>query len=130
MPRHSDPMQVGEWKFVVLVKCCKSTCKVTSIRDLLVCHHCFDKAFDKFYDMYTATWIKFLLFYAGRLNQYLYFLIAGKELGFPLSPALFAVKITLNAQEGTMPNQIGGVQSCQAEKFHSSIADFMGRYAV
>ncbi|KAJ6326942.1 hypothetical protein OIU78_013934 [Salix suchowensis] len=39
-----------------LVKCCKSTCKVTSIRDLLVCHHCFDKAFDKFYDMYTATW--------------------------------------------------------------------------
>ncbi|XP_061980171.1 uncharacterized protein LOC133700612 isoform X1 [Populus nigra] len=39
-----------------LVKCCKSTCKVTSISDLLVCHHCFDKAFDKFYDMYTATW--------------------------------------------------------------------------
>jgi hypothetical protein len=38
------------------VKCCKSTCKVTSISDLLVCHHCFDKAFDKFYDMYTATW--------------------------------------------------------------------------
>ncbi|KAJ8769049.1 hypothetical protein K2173_024045 [Erythroxylum novogranatense] len=39
-----------------LVKCCKSTCKVTNIRDLLVCHYCFDKAFDKFYDMYTATW--------------------------------------------------------------------------
>ncbi|KAJ6347615.1 hypothetical protein OIU76_004156 [Salix suchowensis] len=43
-----------------LVKCCKSTCKVTSIRDLLVCHHCFDKAFDKFYDMYTATWYVFV----------------------------------------------------------------------
>ncbi|KAE8055932.1 hypothetical protein FH972_012740 [Carpinus fangiana] len=39
-----------------LVKCCKSTCQVTDVRDLLVCHHCFDKAFDKFYDMYTATW--------------------------------------------------------------------------
>lgn len=39
-----------------LVKCCKSTCKVTDIKDLLVCHYCFDKAFEKFYDMYTATW--------------------------------------------------------------------------
>ncbi|KAI4317347.1 hypothetical protein L6164_025221 [Bauhinia variegata] len=39
-----------------LVKCCKSTCKVTDIKDLLVCHYCFNKAFDKFYDMYTATW--------------------------------------------------------------------------
>ncbi|GLT49185.1 hypothetical protein SLA2020_227620 [Shorea laevis] len=39
-----------------LVKCCKSTCKVTNIKDLLVCHYCFDKAFDKFYDMFTATW--------------------------------------------------------------------------
>uniref|UniRef100_A0A2N9GGG5 CCHC-type domain-containing protein n=1 Tax=Fagus sylvatica TaxID=28930 RepID=A0A2N9GGG5_FAGSY len=39
-----------------LVKCCKSTCSVTDIRDLLVCHYCFDKAFEKFYDMYTATW--------------------------------------------------------------------------
>ncbi|GFP81774.1 dead-box ATP-dependent RNA helicase 41 [Phtheirospermum japonicum] len=38
------------------VKCCKSTCKVTRIEDLLACHYCFDKAFDKFYDMYTATW--------------------------------------------------------------------------
>ncbi|KAK7330753.1 hypothetical protein VNO77_24952 [Canavalia gladiata] len=39
-----------------LVKCCKLTCKVTDIKDLLVCHYCFDKAFEKFYDMYTATW--------------------------------------------------------------------------
>ncbi|CAK9173209.1 unnamed protein product [Ilex paraguariensis] len=39
-----------------LVKCCKSTCNVTDIKDLLACHYCFDKAFDKFYDMYSATW--------------------------------------------------------------------------
>ncbi|KAA0039710.1 P-loop containing nucleoside triphosphate hydrolases superfamily protein isoform 1 [Cucumis melo var. makuwa] len=39
-----------------LVKCCKSTCRVTQIKDLLVCHYCFDKAFNKFYDMYTASW--------------------------------------------------------------------------
>lgn len=29
---------------------------MTNIRDLLACHYCFDKAFDKYYDMYTATW--------------------------------------------------------------------------
>ncbi|XP_031248495.1 uncharacterized protein LOC116106288 isoform X2 [Pistacia vera] len=39
-----------------LVKCCKSTCKVTEITDLLVCHYCFSKAFDKYKDMYSATW--------------------------------------------------------------------------
>lgn len=39
-----------------LVKCCKASCKVTDIRDLLVCHCCFSKAFDMFYNMYTATW--------------------------------------------------------------------------
>ncbi|CAN6580898.1 unnamed protein product [Malus baccata var. baccata] len=39
-----------------LVKCCKSTCKVTDVKDPLTCQYCFDKAFDKFYDMYTATW--------------------------------------------------------------------------
>ncbi|XP_044486435.1 uncharacterized protein LOC123211677 isoform X2 [Mangifera indica] len=39
-----------------LVKCCKSTCKVTDITDLLVCHYCFSKAFDKCKDMYSATW--------------------------------------------------------------------------
>lgn len=39
-----------------LVKCCKPTCKVTDIKDLMACHYCFDKAFDKFYDMYTASW--------------------------------------------------------------------------
>ncbi|GAV60453.1 LOW QUALITY PROTEIN: zf-HIT domain-containing protein [Cephalotus follicularis] len=39
-----------------LVKCCKSKCEVTDIKDLLACHYCFSKAFDKFYDMCTATW--------------------------------------------------------------------------
>ncbi|KAM7262191.1 hypothetical protein ACFE04_021268 [Oxalis oulophora] len=39
-----------------LVKCCKSTCEITDIKNLLACHYCFDKAFEKFYDMYTATW--------------------------------------------------------------------------
>ncbi|KAM7252284.1 hypothetical protein ACFE04_024167 [Oxalis oulophora] len=38
------------------VKCCKSTCEITDIKNLLACHYCFDKAFEKFYDMYTATW--------------------------------------------------------------------------
>ncbi|KAJ6851116.1 DEAD-box ATP-dependent RNA helicase 41 isoform X2 [Iris pallida] len=40
----------------LLVKCCKTTCNATEIKDLLVCHYCLDKAFDKFYDMYTASW--------------------------------------------------------------------------
>uniref|UniRef100_A0A803PPC5 CCHC-type domain-containing protein n=1 Tax=Cannabis sativa TaxID=3483 RepID=A0A803PPC5_CANSA len=48
--------QIYSHKLRRLVKCCKSTCKVTDINELLVCHYCFDKAFDKFYDMYTATW--------------------------------------------------------------------------
>ncbi|GER28041.1 DEAD-box ATP-dependent RNA helicase [Striga asiatica] len=48
--------QYYSYKLKRLVKCCKSTCKVTGIKDLLACHYCFDKAFDKFYDMYTATW--------------------------------------------------------------------------
>ncbi|KAJ4712764.1 DEAD-box ATP-dependent RNA helicase 41 [Melia azedarach] len=39
-----------------LVKCCKSTCKVTDITDLMACQYCFSKAFDKFNDMYTGTW--------------------------------------------------------------------------
>ncbi|KAI3839451.1 hypothetical protein MKW92_025108 [Papaver armeniacum] len=29
---------------------------LTDIKDLLVCHYCLDKAFEKFYDMYSATW--------------------------------------------------------------------------
>ncbi|XP_042054584.1 uncharacterized protein LOC121799325 [Salvia splendens] len=48
--------QFYSYKLNRLVKCCKSTCRVTSIKDLLACHYCFDKAFDKFYDMYSATW--------------------------------------------------------------------------
>ncbi|XP_010538426.1 PREDICTED: uncharacterized protein LOC104812781 isoform X2 [Tarenaya hassleriana] len=39
-----------------LVKCCKSTCMVTSIKELMVCHYCFNKAFDRHYDMFSATW--------------------------------------------------------------------------
>ncbi|KZV47106.1 hypothetical protein F511_32466 [Dorcoceras hygrometricum] len=38
------------------VKCCKASCRVTDIKDILACHYCFNKAYDKFYDAYTATW--------------------------------------------------------------------------
>ncbi|CAI9755351.1 unnamed protein product [Fraxinus pennsylvanica] len=48
--------QYYSYKLKRLVKCCKSTCRVTDIKDLLACQYCFNKAFDKFYDMYTATW--------------------------------------------------------------------------
>ncbi|KAF5734410.1 P-loop containing nucleoside triphosphate hydrolases superfamily protein isoform 1 [Tripterygium wilfordii] len=53
---HPSHQQYYSHKLKRLVKCCKSTCKVTDINDLLACHYCFDKAFDKFYDMYTASW--------------------------------------------------------------------------
>ncbi|XP_027334400.1 uncharacterized protein LOC113849040 [Abrus precatorius] len=53
---HPSHQKYYSHKLKRLVKCCKSTCKVTEIKDLLVCHYCFDKAFEKFYDMYTATW--------------------------------------------------------------------------
>ncbi|WCJ25939.1 DEAD-box ATP-dependent RNA helicase 41 [Euphorbia peplus] len=53
---HPSHQQYYSHKLKRLVKCCKSTCNVTNIKDLLACHYCFDKAFDKFYDMYTATW--------------------------------------------------------------------------
>lgn len=53
---HPSHKQYYSYKLKRLVKCCKSTCKVTGIKDLLACHYCFNKAFDKFYDMYTATW--------------------------------------------------------------------------
>ncbi|KAJ1390125.1 hypothetical protein SESBI_37741 [Sesbania bispinosa] len=53
---HASHQKYYSHKLKRLVKCCKSTCKVTDIKDLLVCHYCFDKAFEKFYDMYTATW--------------------------------------------------------------------------
>ncbi|KAM1034437.1 hypothetical protein PS1_038111 [Malus domestica] len=53
---HPSHRQYYSHKLSRLVKCCKSTCQVTDIRDLLTCQYCFDKAFDKFYDMYTATW--------------------------------------------------------------------------
>ncbi|KAG5028298.1 hypothetical protein JHK87_011812 [Glycine soja] len=53
---HPSHQKYYSHKLKRLVKCCKSTCKVTDIKDLLVCHYCFDKAFEKFYDMYTATW--------------------------------------------------------------------------
>ncbi|KAL3645333.1 hypothetical protein CASFOL_010513 [Castilleja foliolosa] len=54
--QHPTHQQYYSYKLKRLVKCCKSTCKVTRIENLLACHYCFDKAFDKFYDMYTATW--------------------------------------------------------------------------
>ncbi|XP_016488055.2 uncharacterized protein LOC107808086 isoform X2 [Nicotiana tabacum] len=53
---HPSHRQYYSYKLKRLVKCCKSTCKVRDIKDLLACHYCFDKAFDKFYDMYSATW--------------------------------------------------------------------------
>ncbi|CAN1333504.1 DEAD-box ATP-dependent RNA helicase 41, partial [Linum perenne] len=53
---HPSHQQYYSHKLKRLVKCCKSTCKVTKMRDLLTCHYCFDKAFDKYYDMYTASW--------------------------------------------------------------------------
>ncbi|OVA09807.1 zinc finger protein [Macleaya cordata] len=56
---HPSHRQFYSYKLQRLVKCCKSTCNVTDIKDLLVCHYCLDKAFDKFYDMYTATWFSY-----------------------------------------------------------------------
>ncbi|RVW50544.1 hypothetical protein CK203_074491 [Vitis vinifera] len=53
---HPSHQKIFSYKLKRLVKCCKSTCEVTDLKDLLVCHYCLDKAFDKFYDMYTATW--------------------------------------------------------------------------
>ncbi|KAF5198692.1 hypothetical protein FRX31_011723 [Thalictrum thalictroides] len=53
---HPSHQQFYSYKLQRLVKCCKSTCDVTDINNLLSCHHCLDKAFDKFYDMFTATW--------------------------------------------------------------------------
>ncbi|KAK2649076.1 hypothetical protein Ddye_016565 [Dipteronia dyeriana] len=53
---HSLHRKYYSHKLKRLVKCCKSTCKVTDITDLLVCHYCFSKGYDKFYDMHTATW--------------------------------------------------------------------------
>ncbi|XP_023744741.1 uncharacterized protein LOC111892893 isoform X1 [Lactuca sativa] len=53
---HPSHTKYYSFKLNRLVKCCKSSCKVTDIKDLLACHFCFDKAFDKFYDMYNATW--------------------------------------------------------------------------
>ncbi|XP_056174487.1 uncharacterized protein LOC115687780 isoform X1 [Syzygium oleosum] len=53
---NSSHRQYYSHKLKRLVKCSKATCKVTDISDLLACHYCFDKAFDKFYDMCTASW--------------------------------------------------------------------------
>eukprot|EP00252_Welwitschia_mirabilis_P026382 TRINITY_DN8663_c0_g1_i1.p1 TRINITY_DN8663_c0_g1~~TRINITY_DN8663_c0_g1_i1.p1 ORF type:complete len:484 (+),score=87.24 TRINITY_DN8663_c0_g1_i1:122-1573(+) len=48
--------QIYSYKLCRVVKCCKSTCRVTDIRELLACQYCLNKAFDKFYNMYKATW--------------------------------------------------------------------------
>ncbi|CAM8898271.1 unnamed protein product [Rhodiola kirilowii] len=53
--RHPSHGNIYSYKLKRLVKCCKVSCKVTDIRNLLVCHYCFSKAFDKFYSMFTAT---------------------------------------------------------------------------
>ncbi|KAM7261856.1 hypothetical protein ACFE04_020933 [Oxalis oulophora] len=53
---HPSHQQYYSHKLKRLVKCYKSTCEITDIKNLLACHYCFDKAFEKFYDMYTATW--------------------------------------------------------------------------
>ncbi|CAI9095835.1 OLC1v1031858C1 [Oldenlandia corymbosa var. corymbosa] len=53
---HPSHQEFYSFRLKRLVKCCKPTCQVTEIKDLLACHYCFNKAFDKFYDMYTATW--------------------------------------------------------------------------
>ncbi|XP_008796949.2 uncharacterized protein LOC103712249 isoform X2 [Phoenix dactylifera] len=53
---HPSHQKFYSYKLKRLVKCCKSPCSVTELKDLLVCHYCLDKAFDKFYNMYTATW--------------------------------------------------------------------------
>lgn len=53
---HPSHQQLYSYKLQRLVKCNKATCKVTDIRELLMCQHCANKAFDKFYNMYKASW--------------------------------------------------------------------------
>ena len=38
------------------LKCCKSTCDVVNVYDLLVCSHCLGKAFSQHYSMIKAIW--------------------------------------------------------------------------
>ncbi|XP_057827247.1 uncharacterized protein LOC131038732 isoform X3 [Cryptomeria japonica] len=56
MDAHPSHRQYYSYKLQRLVKCSKSTCDVTDIRELLICQHCTSKAFDKFYNMFKATW--------------------------------------------------------------------------
>lgn len=56
MDAHQSHQQLYSYKLQRLVKCSKSTCNVTGIRELLICQHCLNRAFDKFYNMYKATW--------------------------------------------------------------------------
>ncbi|KAH9313972.1 hypothetical protein KI387_022599, partial [Taxus chinensis] len=56
MDAHPSHRRLYSYKLQRLVKCNKSTCNVTDIRELLICQHCVTKAFDKFYNMYKATW--------------------------------------------------------------------------
>lgn len=56
MDAHQSHQQFYSYKLQRLVKCSKSTCNVTDIRELLICQHCLSRAFDKFYNMYKATW--------------------------------------------------------------------------
>lgn len=56
MDAHKSHQQLYSYKLQRLVKCSKSTCNVTDIRELMICQHCVNRAFDKFYNMYKATW--------------------------------------------------------------------------
>jgi len=38
------------------IKCCKSTCNVTNVRELHACAQCLEKCFDRHYSMMNAAW--------------------------------------------------------------------------
>eukprot|EP00002_Diphylleia_rotans_P019481 TRINITY_DN3768_c0_g1_i2.p1 TRINITY_DN3768_c0_g1~~TRINITY_DN3768_c0_g1_i2.p1 ORF type:complete len:436 (+),score=70.42 TRINITY_DN3768_c0_g1_i2:52-1359(+) len=52
-PSHTN---IYSYKLQRQVKCCKPTCEVTSVRDLMTCSHCLGRIFDRRYSMTTATW--------------------------------------------------------------------------
>lgn len=57
---------------------------MTDIRDLLVCHYCLDKAFEKFYDMYTATWYAIYIYESIFLTSFCSYLecFRGEDYGY------------------------------------------------
>lgn len=38
------------------IKCCKTTCNVTNVRELFACAQCLEKCFDRHYSMMNAAW--------------------------------------------------------------------------